>query len=61
MIIDNPSNINIDVNETTVYEFGKKSFIVRSAFNENADDSFCTVLLRLIKADKKFRKSSQTG
>ena len=61
MIIDNPSNINIDVNETTVYEFGKKSFIVTSAFNENADDSFGTVLLRLIKADKKFRKSSQTG
>lgn len=61
MIIDNPSNINIDVNETTVYEFGKKSFIVKSAFNEKADDSFGTILLRLIKADKKFRKSSQTG
>lgn len=61
MIIDNPSNINIDVNETAVYEFGKKSFIVKSAFNEKADDSFGTILLRLIKADKKFRKSSQTG
>lgn len=61
MITDNPTNINTDVNATTIYEFGKKSFIVKSAFKENADDSFGTILLRLIKADKKFRKSSQTG